>query len=254
MWGRHDSHGAVVDGARYRKTEKKPAYCTAFSANAYSAGRHRFRVKKVEIGSRYGRNSSVGVGVKSLPVDDFFGSSYKNKAYFYSDDGVLWNRSDVVPGSLPTFREAGSEVVVDLDCDAHTATFLLNGTTVGTLSHLPTEELYFFVQVSEPGDAWEMQGGIRQWQLLEEGGGSGGGGGAAPDPDEGKCKVCFVNPMDALLMPCRHLALCEKCAERVKDGTGRCPICKGHIDSIIKVFRSFMQSSRSYTGNKFFIF
>lgn len=50
---------------------------------------------------------------------------------------------------------------------------------------------------------------------------------SAPQP----CCVCFVNKRDCLVVPCRHLGMCQLCAARVN----RCPVCRTLIDQRIRV-------------------
>lgn len=53
---------------------------------------------------------------------------------------------------------------------------------------------------------------------------------ALPDDDAAPnllCKVCFSEEMNVVLMPCRHLAVCERCSGRVSS----CPICHSHVET-----------------------
>ena len=52
--------------------------------------------------------------------------------------------------------------------------------------------------------------------------------------EESLCKVCFETEMDVLLMPCRHLVVCQKCAALINS----CPTCRGQIGSIERVYRN----------------
>lgn len=46
------------------------------------------------------------------------------------------------------------------------------------------------------------------------------------------CKICFVNPMNCLLMDCAHLAVCLSCGKKLK----QCPICRKNIRRKIKIY------------------
>ena len=52
------------------------------------------------------------------------------------------------------------------------------------------------------------------------------------------CSVCLVRPRDAALLPCRHVALCGPCAERLcSDGAASvCPICRRPIDTWLQLY------------------
>ena len=54
-----------------------------------------------------------------------------------------------------------------------------------------------------------------------------------------KCKVCYSNEANILLLPCSHLGLCKQCHETVNNQVGdvKCPFCRtssrGYINIII---------------------
>jgi hypothetical protein len=61
----------------------------------------------------------------------------------------------------------------------------------------------------------------------------------APDVEETLCVVCFDAPKDHLVLPCKHLCVCEACAEQLtKTRTPTCPVCCGPIRETMKVFCS----------------
>jgi hypothetical protein len=60
-----------------------------------------------------------------------------------------------------------------------------------------------------------------------------------PDAEETMCVVCFDAPKDHLVLPCKHLCVCEACAEQLtKTRTPMCPVCRGPIRETMKVFCS----------------
>ena len=49
--------------------------------------------------------------------------------------------------------------------------------------------------------------------------------------------VCFDAPKDHLVLPCKHLCVCEACAEQLtKTRTPTCPVCREPIRETMKVF------------------
>jgi hypothetical protein len=51
--------------------------------------------------------------------------------------------------------------------------------------------------------------------------------------------VYFDAPKDHLVLPCKHLCVCEACAEQLtKTRTPMCPVCRGPIRETMKVFCS----------------
>jgi hypothetical protein len=60
-----------------------------------------------------------------------------------------------------------------------------------------------------------------------------------PDAEETMCVVCFDAPKDHLVLPCKHLRVCEACVEQLtKTRTPMCPVCRGPIRETMKVFCS----------------
>lgn len=54
------------------------------------------------------------------------------------------------------------------------------------------------------------------------------------EEEEGLCSICLENPSNSVLLECSHQCACYECAKKLKD----CPICRGRIVRIIKVFKS----------------
>ncbi len=50
-----------------------------------------------------------------------------------------------------------------------------------------------------------------------------------------QCKVCFINKINTVFMPCFHAAVCIACANRLQE-TKVCPICRNRIDTPRRIF------------------
>jgi hypothetical protein len=61
------------------------------------------------------------------------------------------------------------------------------------------------------------------------------------DMSEDTCKICFVEKINAVILPCGHFSLCIDCGRdfmrRYPTG-GKCPICRITISQIIQIYRS----------------
>lgn len=59
-------------------------------------------------------------------------------------------------------------------------------------------------------------------------------GGQAPGDKDATtlCAICVTNPINLILLPCRHFALCADCGAAVD----RCPFCRSHIDDRLAVW------------------
>ena len=55
---------------------------------------------------------------------------------------------------------------------------------------------------------------------------------ATTQSDSMICKICFDGPIEVLLLPCKHLVLCQACAAL----TPRCPMCRGRVSEHIRVY------------------
>lgn len=54
--------------------------------------------------------------------------------------------------------------------------------------------------------------------------------------DDFKCIACMERPKNVIIKPCMHLAICNICLKRLVDNN--CPICKGMIEDIVKIYIS----------------
>lgn len=52
------------------------------------------------------------------------------------------------------------------------------------------------------------------------------------ETEDSLCKICLDRRRDTLSIPCRHAAMCQECADIVKQSSGLCPICKGRIQGL----------------------
>ena len=44
--------------------------------------------------------------------------------------------------------------------------------------------------------------------------------------EDEKCKICYENEGDYLLVPCGHKGLCSRCCDKILTSSSQCPICK----------------------------
>jgi hypothetical protein len=50
------------------------------------------------------------------------------------------------------------------------------------------------------------------------------------------CVVCMSAPKNALLLPCKHMAMCGECTKKVscpKTNSGQCPLCRANIMEVV---------------------
>lgn len=55
----------------------------------------------------------------------------------------------------------------------------------------------------------------------------------ANDSDAGSmCVVCMDAPLEMVLIPCRHMCVCEDCSKQLIS----CPMCRQTVEDALKVF------------------
>ena len=103
------------------------------------------------------------------------------------------------------------------------ATFDRNGTGVQNLSCKP------IIQRLSVGGLTFILKEIYGIENKEE---SGGGG---DDEDNTECVVCMSDTRDTMALPCRHLCLCNPCAEVLRYQNNKCPICRTVFHSLLQI-------------------
>lgn len=53
-----------------------------------------------------------------------------------------------------------------------------------------------------------------------------------------RCTVCLDNPREVMITNCGHVCMCAQCAERIRLGDNRCPVCRINIQSTRSVYIS----------------
>ncbi|CAD8205681.1 unnamed protein product [Paramecium pentaurelia] len=48
------------------------------------------------------------------------------------------------------------------------------------------------------------------------------------------CQICFERPRNIIIMPCKHLSICNECLKKIQQE--KCPICKQKIEDQIEIF------------------
>jgi RING finger protein 26 len=59
------------------------------------------------------------------------------------------------------------------------------------------------------------------------------------EKDKRLCVICQDNVKNILLMPCRHVCMCQQCLLEIRQGHlyfAQCPLCRTHIQSTLEVF------------------
>lgn len=74
------------------------------------------------------------------------------------------------------------------------------------------------------------------------------GGGGFDSSDSGKeCVICLAEQRDTTVLPCRHMCMCNSCAQLLRRQTNRCPICRTPVEKLLEI-KVPIDGSRQSTG------
>lgn len=57
-----------------------------------------------------------------------------------------------------------------------------------------------------------------------------------------ECVICMSDTRDTLILPCRHLCLCNSCADSLRYQANNCPICRSPFRALLQI-RAVQKSS-----------
>lgn len=50
-----------------------------------------------------------------------------------------------------------------------------------------------------------------------------------------ECVICMCDVRDTLILPCRHLCLCNGCADSLRYQANNCPICRAPFRALLQI-------------------
>lgn len=50
-----------------------------------------------------------------------------------------------------------------------------------------------------------------------------------------ECVICMCDTRDTLILPCRHLCLCNSCADSLRYQANNCPICRAPFRALLQI-------------------
>lgn len=68
--------------------------------------------------------------------------------------------------------------------------------------------------------------------------------------EEEPCTICYVNRVNTMVTPCRHMCLCYSCAKILKDRSRKCPICRVVVTGFIKLDRKHKRKTEKLDPNE----
>lgn len=64
------------------------------------------------------------------------------------------------------------------------------------------------------------------------------------DDNGSECVICMCDVRDTLILPCRHLCLCNSCAESLRYQANNCPICRAPFRALLQI-RALQKSANA---------
>jgi len=49
--------------------------------------------------------------------------------------------------------------------------------------------------------------------------------------EEEECIICYTNPPEMILLPCRHFSVCSDCFKHID----KCPVCRAPFDQYTRI-------------------
>uniref|UniRef100_A0A6B2E760 RING-type E3 ubiquitin transferase n=1 Tax=Phlebotomus kandelakii TaxID=1109342 RepID=A0A6B2E760_9DIPT len=70
---------------------------------------------------------------------------------------------------------------------------------------------------------------------------------SSDDENEGnsECVICMSDGRDTLILPCRHLCLCNSCADSLRYQANNCPICRAPFKALLQI-RAVQKTSAAH--------
>lgn len=68
------------------------------------------------------------------------------------------------------------------------------------------------------------------------------------EDNSGECVICMSDTRDTLILPCRHLCLCNSCADSLRYQANNCPICRAPFRALLQIRAVQKSSSGTHTN------
>ena len=62
---------------------------------------------------------------------------------------------------------------------------------------------------------------------------------------ENECVICLIEIKDTMLLPCRHLCVCQSCFLHID----KCPICRVNFDNYVHISSTASTNSNNTNSN-----
>lgn len=72
-----------------------------------------------------------------------------------------------------------------------------------------------------------------------------GGSDDETEDNGSECVICMCDMRDTLILPCRHLCLCNSCADSLRYQANNCPICRAPFRALLQI-RALQKSSATH--------
>jgi E3 ubiquitin-protein ligase MGRN1 len=89
-------------------------------------------------------------------------------------------------------------------------------------------------------EIYGIDGSVAAAPAKTDGGGDADAAGLNPGgelelPDGAECIICMSEPRNTTVLPCRHMCLCDECAEALRQSSSTCPICRTRVEGLLQI-------------------
>lgn len=92
------------------------------------------------------------------------------------------------------------------------------------------QRVHIFTNENNDNEIVNTQQEIPQPHLIQE---------LESEHDKHLCVICRDNVKNVLLLPCRHVCICQTCLQIAKhehEYLRKCPLCRANVDSTLEIF------------------
>ncbi|XKL65847.1 hypothetical protein PGB90_009267 [Kerria lacca] len=164
----------------------------------------------------------------------------------YSDEDLFYNiEKDTIPVAIQCIALEGSEVYLTLNLladghQSHTTIAIIerhadNSYSLKALKQkLFIDGLCYLLQ-----EIYGIENKVNEWNKLE----------VNEEIEDGglECVICMSEMRDTLILPCRHLCLCQACADSLRYQANNCPICRSPFRALLQIKAMQKYSGQSIT-------
>ncbi|CAH0554419.1 unnamed protein product [Brassicogethes aeneus] len=145
-----------------------------------------------------------------------------NPAKYYNDELLYDVDKEVIPIAIHCVAEENSEEIRQ------------SHTTVGTVEKI-TDGTYLLKALKQKLYVDGLCYLLQEIYGIENKNNDKAGGDDDTEDNGSECVICMCDVRDTLILPCRHLCLCNSCADSLRYQANNCPICRAPFRALLQI-------------------